>query len=472
MKQLHHFLTYPAIVKLTRFIDAFQIAIIFITLLFVSVSCSEDDPAILNEQDPEPQPTEFEVPAISDIVMYEVNIRAFGPGSDFNAVIDRLDAIKAQNVNVIWLMPIHPVGEVNSVNSPYAVKDYKAVNPEFGTMAEFKTLVEEAHSRNIAVIIDWIANHTAWDNNWIENKSWYSQDGSGNIISPPGTGWNDVADLNFDSQEMRAAMIEAMKFWIEETDIDGYRCDAADFVPFDFWQEALNELISIPEKELVLLAEGARTDHFDAGFQINYGWEFYGKLKDIFAGEQSAYWLYTTHNSEYDGLPEGTHRLRFTTNHDESAWDATPMVLFNGKEGAFAASVITTLLGGIPLIYGSQEVGTYNNIPFFSQSTINWSANPDLLTSYQDLFAFYANSEVVRYGELETYNHSQVICFKRVHQQNEVLVLVNTSQDVVSYQMDPELQNSQWIDGLDGSDVTLGMTVQLGGYACFIFESL
>jgi len=164
-------------------------------------------------------------------------------------------------------MPVHPIGIIKTVNSPYCIKNYKEVNPEYGTLDDLRTLIREAHKRNMAVILDWAANHTSWDNPWIEHKSWYTQDGSGNIIHPAGTNWQDVADLNFNNSEMRLEMIRSMKYWVLTANVDGFRCDAADYVPFSFWKQA----IKIPNRKLIMLAEGACADHFTAGFQLNFG---------------------------------------------------------------------------------------------------------------------------------------------------------------------------------------------------------
>jgi 1,4-alpha-glucan branching enzyme len=241
-------------------------------------------------------------------------------------------------------------------------------------------LVEKAHEKNIAVILDWVANHTSWDNAWIANTSWYTQDGSGNIISPPGTTWNDVADLNYDNSDMRLAMIDAMKFWIETANVDGFRCDAADFVPFDFWEQAIDSLQLLPGRDLILLAEGIRTDHFTAGFQMNYSWDFYGALTDVFTKGFSVTTLYTTNTTEYSLLPTGTRKLRFTTNHDESN-KATPVEVFNGKNGALCASVLAIYLQGSPLIYCGQEVGVDNTSTYMGSNYINWNGNPEMLSA-------------------------------------------------------------------------------------------
>lgn len=268
----------------------------FFLLLFITTIFSCKDHEV------EPEIT-YGTPTVDNIVLYEINIRCFSTTADFQGIIDRLDSIQKLGINTIWLMPIHPVGQLNSVGllgSPYSVQNYTEVNSEFGGLVDFENLVSEAHKRNIAVIIDWVANHTAWDNPWITNTNWYTQDASGNIISPLGTGWNDVADLNFTNTDMRIAMIDAMEYWVNETGIDGFRCDAADMVPFDFWQDAILTLRGI-KSDIIMLAEGARAHHFTAGFDMNYAWDFYATLKNVFINNYSATAIFTTHFDEIRG---------------------------------------------------------------------------------------------------------------------------------------------------------------------------
>lgn len=436
-------------------------------LIFLFSYCKKEknnDPVI-----PPAPPPAFSIPATEDIVMYEVNLRALSPTGDIQGVISRLDAIKTLGANVIWLMPIHPIGEINSVNSPYSVKNYKEVNPEFGGMIDLQTLVKEAHKKDIAVILDWVANHTAWDNPWIVNKDWYTQDGQGNIIHPAGTNWEDVADLNYDNQEMRLSMIDAMEYWVETADIDGFRCDAADWIPFDFWVQAIDSVSHLNDS-LIWLAEGARLDHFTAGFQMNYAWDYYAKLKDIFNEVQPAAGLILAHNLEYKDLPEGKHKLRFTTNHDESAWDATPMVLFHGEQGALAASVATICLGGVPLIYGSQEVGQEQNVPFFSNYPINWSQHPEMLEEYQDIFKIYNGSKALKIGDLANYSNTEVLAFKRVSGLEEVLVIANLRNKNVTYNLPAALKNTQWNNAFDETQITLTESLDLSAYQYLILQ--
>jgi glycosidase len=396
------------------------------------------------------------------VVLYEVNLRAFSPTGDLKGVISRLDEIKALGVNTIYLMPIFPIGKIKSVNSPYSVQNYYQVNPEFGGLEDLRTLTDEAHKRDMAVILDWVANHTAWDNPWIANQDWYTQE-KGKIISPAGTNWQDVADLNYTNPAMRLAMIDALRYWVLEANVDGFRCDAADFIPFDFWQQAIEALQSIPDRKIILLAEGAREDHFSAGFQMNYSWDFYNQLKRVFDG-QSATTLYSTHLAEYQGLAAGQNKLRFTTNHDESAWDASPVVLFHGKEGAIAASIITTSMGGVPMLYSGQEVGREDNTPFFSNSPIHWEQNADMLQTYQAVMAFYNQSGALQEGDLRDCSTADVVCFSRSSASEEVLVLVHVRDQALDFAIPAEWQNSAWLDAFTGTPVALETSLQLDGF--------
>ena len=447
----------------------------FLIILFFQVSCKEKDDTFIQDDDDNESYTQYgtpfeDIPSVDDIVMYEVNLRAFSSSGDLQGVINRLDEIKALGVNVIWLMPIHPIGEVNSVNSPYSVKDYLAVSEEYGCLDDLRELTDEAHAKGMAVIMDWVANHTAWGNPWITNTSWYTQDGSGNIVHPPGTNWLDVADLNYSNSDMRAAMIDAMKYWVLEANVDGYRCDYADGVPLNFWTQAIDTLRSIPNRKYVLLAEGSRYNHFTAGFDLIYGWDFYHKMKEVFNG-QAASILFTAHEEEYSSIPDGKHRLRFTTNHDESAWDSTPMVLFNGKEGALAASVINIFLGGVPLFYTGQEVGRVSNVPFFSNSPINWSENPDMLIAYHNMMNVYVQYDFARMGSNTDYSNDDIVCFKKSLNNNEMLVIVNTRNSNQNFTLPAELQNTYWTNTISENVVNLEMSIQLASYQYYILRN-
>ncbi len=441
----------------------------FTLLLFVTISCKDKEPNILPpvvSTDPPQYETPFaNIPNTSDIVMYEINERAFSTSGNFAGILPRLDSIKALGVNVIWLMPIHPIGVTKTVNSPYCISDFQEVNPEYGTLEDLRTLTREAHQRGIAVLLDWAANHTSWDHPWItSNKTWYTQDANGNIIQPEGTNWQDVADLNFDNSKMRLEMIKALKYWVLTANIDGYRCDAADYVPFAFWKQAIDSLNKIPNRNLIMLAEGARADHFAAGFQMNFGWDFFTKNKSVYKSNQSAGGYLATHQSEYNAIPDGSEKLRFTSNHDECAWDDTPIGLFGGKQASISAFVITAFLGGVPLIYNGQEVGCPVKLPFFSRSPINWSTNPDMFAEYKRLMGLRAAHPALRSGDLTYFPDTNFAAFKRTLGTDEVVVLVNTRNAAKTLNVPAALQNTTWKDAFTGSVVNLGTSLNIGAF--------
>lgn len=408
------------------------------------------------------------VPETSDIIMYEINIRAFSESGDLPGIISQLDSVKKLGINVIWLMPVYPDGDINSVGSPYAVKDYTRIHPDYGDLEDLRLLVREAHNRDMAVILDWVANHTAWDHPWMKNKSWYVQDTSGNVIIPPGTNWQDVAELNYNNVDMRKEMIHEMKFWILEANADGYRCDYAEGVPVDFWRDAIDTLENIPGREIIMFAEAGKKELLSAGFQLIFGWNFYGKLKDVFNSGLSAGSLASVNASDYTGLSEDQQILRWITNHDENAWDNTPVEIFKGLDGALAAFVITSYMGGVPLIYSGQEVGCNVKLPFFENnvSKINWTINPDLKLQYEKIIKYRKNSEAIKSGSVISYSHDDVVAFRRIHNQDDVLVIANVRNTEVNYETPSALQHTTWQDIFSGTtkELSTEMVLQPFGY--------
>lgn len=449
-----------------RTLREWTLAGVFLFGILSLASCKKDTVPAKNTSSSE----EFEgLAETQDVVLYEVNLRAFSANGNLGGVVSRLNNIEDLGVNVIWLMPIYPVGQVNSVNSPYCVRDYQSVADEYGTLQDLKTLVARAHDKNIAVILDWVANHTAWDHPWItEHPDWYTQDGNGNIVQPPGTNWADVADLNFDSQEMRREMIRSMAFWLEEVGVDGFRCDYADGVPYDFWVEAIDSLRSVPNKNLLFFAEGNRSDHFQAGFDLAFGWDFYGAMLNVWNG-QGATVLQNTNTYENNQAPAGKQWVRFTSNHDQAAWDDSPITLFNGQKGALAASVTTIFMGGVPLIFGSQEVGTPGTVPFFYNTEINWNQNVAMREAYEDILSYYSNTAAARVGTNTYYTASDAVCFTKSLNGKEVLVVVNVRNTTHSFTVPSNLQGD-WTDPFSGSIETLGGQLSLNAYDYYILE--
>lgn len=457
-----------------------RILLLFITpILLAALSCSKDD-SVLPTPKPvvvEDEPRQYDVPfanvpATERIVMYEVNLWAFSQEGNLEGVKARLDHLKSLGVNVLWLMPIYEIGELKAIGSPYAIKNYKRINPAFGTLEDLRSLVKEAHARNMAVMLDWVANHTAWDNEWIKNTSWYTRDGSGNIISPEGMGWNDVADLNFGSSAMRKEMIKAMKYWVLEANIDGFRCDYAEGVPTEFWKQAIDTLRKIPSRELVMFAEGGKKELFSAGFDLIFGWNFYGKLKDVYENSASANNVVLANTADYTNVPVGRHILRWISNHDDNAWDDTPVNVFRGQEGALAAFVVTAYMGGVPLLYNGQEVGFNLKLPFLQNSSvkIDWTQNPEVLEQYQKLMAFRQNSPAVTGGSLETFHTADVIAFKKKLNEHEVVVVVNLRNISSEFVLPAALINSNWTDAMTNESTTLADNISLEPYQYRIFR--
>ncbi|MFN5620408.1 MAG: alpha-amylase family glycosyl hydrolase [Flavobacteriales bacterium] len=430
-----------------------RISFLLLTLFLIS-SCKPDvvvDPPAEQPDGNDFYGTPFQgIPATEDIIMYEVNLRAFSSQGNLQGVIDKLDHLQSLHVNVIWLMPIYPIGTINSVNSPYSVKDHKAVSAEYGDLAKLRQLTDAAHARGMAVILDWVANHTAWDHPWMNTPSWYSQDANGNVIMPPGTNWADVADLNFENHDMRNAMVDAMKYWVLQANVDGFRCDYANGVPFDFWLDAITALRSLPGRELIMLAEGDRVDHYAAGFDMTFSWDYYTALKNVFAG-QPAFTINAISGNEYLQVPAGKQKLRFTTNHDQSAWEAAPPSLFGGIAGATAATVAMTFMQGVPLIYTGQETGRTTTTPFFSNSPIDWNANLAMVNDYRSIYSIYAASDAARRGTSTLYSANDAIIVERVFNGEHLLVIVNARNSAVTVPMPAALVNTAWTEAQTGA---------------------
>jgi glycosidase len=412
------------------------------------------------------------VPDRQDATIYQVNMRAFSSQSNFQGVIARLDSIKALGANVIYLMPIFPVGTLNAFNSPYCIKNYKAVGSEFGTLADLRSLVEGAHDRNMSVILDWVANHTSWDNEWISShKDWYLQDGSGNIVSPPGMGWNDVAQLNYTNQAMRHEMISSMKYWVYTANIDGFRCDYADGPPFDFWKQAIDTLRNITTHKLLLLAEGSRSNHFTAGFDFTFGFGFYYQLKTIYSSNQPVTKIDGLNTSEYVNATNGQQVVRYITNHDVNGSDGTPLDLFGGKQGSMAAFVVAAYMKSVPMIYNGQEVGTPFRIVFpFTGQNINWTLNPDVTAEYKKVIAFRNSNEAIRRGELVSFSNANICAFTKEQGSEKIFVMSNLRNNAINYTLPASVANSDWTDAMTGTPVFLSTQVTLPAYSYQVFK--
>jgi glycosidase len=422
-------------------------------------------------QDPAVYGTPFaSVPATKDIVMYELNLRSFSNTYNIAGALPRLDSIKALGVNVIWIMPTYPVGVLKGIGSPYSVKDYNGVNTDFGTLADLRNFVAQAHTRGMAVILDWVGNDTSWDNAWISNKSWYQQDASGNIISPIGTTWTDVAALNYNNTDMRTAMIRAMKYWVLTANVDGYRCDHADGPPVDFWTQAIDTLKKLNTRKLIFLSEGTVPQQFNSGFQMNYAFDFYTALKGLFGGTQTVSNLQNVNTNETVALGTGTFKLRYITNHDNTSSDGSAYTIYNGKQGSVAAFALAAYMNGVPLIYNGQEVGCPTKINFFVNTPIDWTINPDMTAAYKKIIAFRAANEAAKTGVTTFYPDANIVAFEKISGTNDVVILVNARNSATTFTVPAALQNIAFTNGLAGGTVSLGSQYTFQPYTYLVLK--
>lgn len=383
--------------------------------------------------------------------IYELNIRQFSDKGDFNSIVPQLDRIKEMGIDIIWLMPIHPIGEKNrkgGLGSYYSVKDYKAVNPDYGTMDDFKNLVTEIHNRDMFVIIDWVANHTAWDCAWTtDHPDWYTKDSLGNLMPPEGTDWSDVVDLNYDNPELRIGMAEAMKFWVNEADIDGFRCDVADWVPLDFWQELRPQLDSI-KPSIFMLAEAENPKHHPEAFDMSYGWELHHISNEIAKGEMTWQNLGEYMIKEDTNFAESAYRMAFTSNHDENSWNGTVFERYADNYKNWA--VVMSTIDGMPLVYSGMESAMNERLEFFEKDTIKWN-DYELSGFYKSLFDLKDNNEALWNGEfggefeMISMNHESedILAYKRIKGDNEVIVMLNFSDNENSFKSE-DITNAEY----------------------------
>jgi len=423
------------------------------------------------DQDPPQYGIPFKnVPDSRDVSMYQVNMRSFSKEGNFKGVIARLDSIKALGINVVYILPIYPVGVLKAQGSPYSVKDYRQINTEFGTLHDLRALVDGVHKRKMAIIIDWVGNHTSWDNPWIVNKDWYEQDSTGNIKHAQT--WHDVAQLNFKNNEMRLTMIKDMKYWVLTANIDGFRCDYADGPPADFWKQAIDTLRNIPAHKLLFLAEGSRGKNFNAGFDYNFGFRFFENLKEIYKDGKTVKSIDTINIKDYTNATDRQQMVRYITNHDVNSSDGSPIRLFGGKKGSMAAFVVVAYMKSVPMIYDGQEVGTPYPLVFpFTSSKIDWSLNPDVTAEYKKVIAFRNSSETIRRGELTSYSSDDVCAFIKQLSRKSVFVLSNLRNTTVRYTIPSNLLGYEWKDGFTGGKSKLSSTITLTPYQYIVLKN-
>jgi glycosidase len=394
-------------------------------------------------------------------VLYQLNTRQFTEEGTFKSAQKQLPRLKELGADIIWLMPIHPIGVKNrkgTLGSPYSVKDYYSVNPEFGDLQDLKNFVDDAHKQGMHVILDWVANHTAWDNNWVEeHPDWYVKDYKGDFRPTPWWDWDDIIDLDYDNPEVRKNMTDALKYWVKEADIDGYRCDVAGFVPVDYWNNVRLELDAI--KPVFMLAEWESRDLHAKAFDMTYAWSWNETVHKICTGKADVNGLYIYYSWNESAFPQNTMRMTFVSNHDKNAWEGTMWEQFgDGLESAIVLSVVGE---GMPLIYNGQEAGNKKRLEFFEKDPIQWQEHyiGDL---YKKLFALMKDNTALWHAKwgstmIKVPNNaeSEVFSFVRQNEKDKVFAVFNFSEKKKTVEFKESLYYGNYKEFISNESVEL-----------------
>jgi glycosidase len=402
-----------------------------LALILTAVACAQFAP-LAQERDVSRELARTDVPAwVRAGVVYEIFPRVFSAEGNFNGITAQLDRLKELGVNILWLMPIHPIGQEKkkgTIGSPYAVRDYYAINPDYGTADDLKRLIREAHRRDMKVIIDIVANHTSWDSVMMKTPDFYVRDAQGKITYPHD--WSDVAELNYDNPQLRRYMTDMLKFWIRDFDLDGFRCDVAGEVPTDFWEQARAELEKI-KPDIVMLAESEKPELLVRAFDFDYSWSLHGTLTDVLQGRREASAFRSAWERDASRYPRGALRMRFSDNHDERR-----AIARFGEPAALAAEALMFTLDGVPLLYNGMEVGDTaesGDPALFERLMIFWpivKRRPEFPRFYQKMIALRKEHAALRGGEvvwLRNSDDSRVVTFARRDGTEEIVVAINFS---------------------------------------------
>lgn len=438
--------------------------VLFTVLLTVGLSCSnqhkqQQDEIII----PENEHSEW----VYDAVIYEVNTRQYTPEGTFRAFSEHLSGLKELGVDILWFMPIQPIGEKDrkgTLGSYYSIKDYTGVNSEFGTLDDFRAVVDQAHNMGMKVILDWVANHTSRDAEWVKaHPDWYVRDSLGNLNIM--YDWTDIAQVDYSKPEMRAAMIEAMMCWVRETDIDGFRCDVAGEIPTDFWTAAKDSL-TVLKPDIFLLAEAEKPELNESVFDAYYAWDFHHKMNLVAQGKENVDSLRLSLDRMMDRFTPNAIPMYFTSNHDENSWNGTEFERMGEAVRSFA--VLTYLLPGMPLIYSGQEVGFDRRLAFFEKDEIDRSDPDDFTSFYSALNRFKKEQKALQapgrsgiMSEIVNDRQESVWSFRRMNEGNEVVAVLNLSSEAVEVTFEQPLPGEGYRLFPDGEEAEAAETMQL-----------
>lgn len=407
--------------------------------------------------------------------IYEVNIRQYTPEGTFRAFAEDIPRLQDMGVRILWFMPIHPIGEKErkgTLGSYYSIRDYTAINPEFGDKDDFRFVVKKAKEHGMRVIIDWVANHTAWDAVWTEtNPEFYLTDEDGNFF-PPVDDWSDVIQLDVNNRDMWKEMIAAMEYWVREYDIDGFRADVAYMVPNEFWIQAREQLEEI--KPLFMLAE-AEDPELHVAFDMTYAWDYAQTIRDMGAGRATTADLDDALSRNFERFEKKHFRMFFTTNHDENSWQGSDPDLYGENFKNFA--VLSATVWGMPLIYNGQESGLNKQLEFFEKDEIEWRDYPyqdfyttllDLNTRNQALF----NGEIGGdFRKMPTDNDENIFAFKRIGHHEQVMVIINFSDNQENFTFN-DGHMATWNDVFTGGEFEIGEENTIAANSFYLLERI
>lgn len=399
--------------------------------------------------------------------IYQLNTRQFTPDGTFVAATAELPRLKELGVDIVWLMPIHPIGEENrkgTLGSPYSVRDYYGVNPEFGTLDDFRDLVAAAHDLGMYVIIDWVANHTAWDNPLrFDHPDWYDRDYDGDFRPTPWWDWSDIIDLDYDNPDVRSYMTDAMIYWVRDVGIDGYRCDVAGFVPVDFWNNVRRELDAI--KPVFMLAEWESRDLHAEAFDMTYAWSWHSAVHGVVAGEKGMGSLFSYYSWNESAYPRNAYRMTYISNHDVNAWENTQFEAFG--DGLEAAIVLSVVGEGLPLIYNGQEAGNPKRLEFFEKDPIEWRPHP-IGELYRRLFALKKANTALwngRWGatmiRVRNTAPDAVFSFVRGNDADKVFAVINFSDEAQNVTFSDAPFEGDYVEYFSGTAAKVNASYEL-----------
>ena len=418
--------------------------------------------------------------------IYQLNQRQFTPEGTFRAAREHLPRLRSLGVDIIWLMPVNPIGALGrkgGLGSPYAVRDYRAVNPEFGTLRDLRAFVAAAHAMGMKVILDWVANHTARDNVLVEeHPEWYTRDWKGDFRATPWWDWDDVFELDYSNEGLRRYMTESLAYWVREAEVDGFRCDVAGLVPRDFWERVRTELDTI--KPVFMLAEWEARDLHDAAFDMTYGWSWSEAMHHIAVGDADARALHNYYAWNESSWPRDAIRMMFVSNHDKNSFEGTEFERFGPmREAAIVLSVVGE---GMPLIYNGQEAGCDKRLAFFDKDEILWREHPQGAL-YTSLFALKKAHRALWNGAwgarmIPVPNDAETAVFSFVRRHapqaggDEVFAVFNFSGMPRTVTFGPGPYDGAWVDAFDGSPLRgregLHLDLAAWGWRVFVRSQL